>query len=193
MSIAACHGYLAVPQEVLDRHQTDAWSLRRIEQATGVRRETASAYLKTAGVAVCLPGWGRRASAKPAIGVTTDSGLPKPANEYQVTTDSGEPPGSPGPPNRPKPSPSFCEAYRELIAQELSKGRNAMAIWQDLVSYHGFRAGYQTVKRFVRKLRGSEREPVGIVHTAPGEEFNEPLGGLSISGEVTSRVTIFSF
>ena len=28
------------------------WSLRRIEAATGVRRETASAYLKAAGVAV---------------------------------------------------------------------------------------------------------------------------------------------
>src|SRR5438094_7738116 len=28
------------------------WTLRRIEQATGVRRETAGAYLKAAGVAV---------------------------------------------------------------------------------------------------------------------------------------------
>ena len=28
-----------------------------------------------------------------------------------------------------------------------------MAIWQDLVSDHGFAGGYQTVKRFVRKLR----------------------------------------
>jgi hypothetical protein len=37
------------------------WSLRRIEEATGVRRETASGYLKAAGVVVCLPGWGRRA------------------------------------------------------------------------------------------------------------------------------------
>src|SRR2546426_8250472 len=49
------------------------WPLRRIEQATGVRRETASAYLKSAGVVVCLPGWGRRAPAKPAIRVTPDS------------------------------------------------------------------------------------------------------------------------
>src|SRR5204863_9094172 len=47
------------------------WSLRHIEEATGVRRETASVYLKAAGVAVCLPGWGRRAPAKPAI-VTPD-------------------------------------------------------------------------------------------------------------------------
>jgi hypothetical protein len=50
------------------------WSLRRIEEAIGVRKETASAYLKTAGAAVRLPGWERRASAKPAIEVTTDSG-----------------------------------------------------------------------------------------------------------------------
>jgi hypothetical protein len=28
------------------------WPLRRIEQATGVRRETAGAYLKAAGIAV---------------------------------------------------------------------------------------------------------------------------------------------
>jgi CxxC motif-containing protein (DUF1111 family) len=35
------------------------WSLRRIQQATHVRRETASAYLKAAGIAVRLPsGWG---------------------------------------------------------------------------------------------------------------------------------------
>jgi CxxC motif-containing protein (DUF1111 family) len=32
------------------------WSLRRIEQATSVRRETASAYLKAAGVSVRPPG-----------------------------------------------------------------------------------------------------------------------------------------
>ena len=30
------------------------WPLRRIEQATGVRRETAGAYLKAAGVTVRL-------------------------------------------------------------------------------------------------------------------------------------------
>ena len=39
------------------------WPLRRIEQVTGIRRETANAYLKSAGVVVCLPGWGRRAPA----------------------------------------------------------------------------------------------------------------------------------
>ena len=74
------------------------WSLRRIEQATGVRRETAGSYLKAAGISVRpARGWGR--TAKPAIEVTTDfwlgkrgnhePELSKPANE--VTTDSGLP------------------------------------------------------------------------------------------------------
>jgi hypothetical protein len=48
--------------------------LRRIEQETGVRRETASAYLKAAGVGVRPPGaWGRRAPSNPANEVTTGS------------------------------------------------------------------------------------------------------------------------
>src|ERR1700687_1074567 len=55
------------------------WSLRRIQQATRIRRETASAYLKAAGIAVRPPsGWGRRAP-KPAKQVITDSGAEKPA------------------------------------------------------------------------------------------------------------------
>jgi hypothetical protein len=42
------------------------WTLRRIEQATGVRRETASAYLKAAGLAVRRPGrWGHPAQNRP--------------------------------------------------------------------------------------------------------------------------------
>ena len=55
------------------------WSLRRIQQATRIRRETASGYLKAAGIAVRPPGgWGRRGP-KPANEVITDSGPEKPA------------------------------------------------------------------------------------------------------------------
>src|SRR5271165_1252701 len=55
------------------------WSLRRIQQATGIRRETAGGYLKAAGIAVRRPsGWGRSAP-KPANEVITDSGAARPA------------------------------------------------------------------------------------------------------------------
>ena len=55
------------------------WPLRKIQQDTRIRRETASQYLKAAGIAVRPPGgWGRRA-AKPANEVITDFGAEKPA------------------------------------------------------------------------------------------------------------------
>jgi hypothetical protein len=159
------------------------WPLRRIEQATGVRRETAGAYLKAAGIAVRPPGaWGRRAPAKPANEVTTDPGavLPTPdgftakaANE--VTADLCQQ-ISPPVGNQDR-SGSVCEPYRELIEQGLAGGRNAMAIWQDLISDHGFPGGYETVKRFVRKLRGSPLpQAVGIILTAAGEEAQVDYG-----------------
>jgi len=73
------------------------WTLRRIQQATGVRRETASVYLKAAGIAIRPPGgWGRRAVPKPAKGVITDFGVGKPASEVS-------PDAAPQPPTLPLP------------------------------------------------------------------------------------------
>src|SRR6202030_3675100 len=110
------------------------------------------------------PGWGRRAPAKPAIGVTPD--FVAPFSEKQGAGSAPSP-----------PSASVCEAYRELIQQSVALGRNGKAIWQDLVSDHGFAGGYEAVKRFVRKLRGPQRpEPAGIIRTAPGEEAQVDYG-----------------
>jgi transposase len=156
------------------------WSLRRIEEATGVRRETASGYLQAAGVTIRPPRrWGR--AAKPANGeeVSTDPDAAKPAKGEEVSTDSA-PPGSAAPASlRPGRSPttSACEPYRELIAGALTQRRNAMAIWQDLVDGHGFPAGYASVMRFVRQLRGARvPEAHAIIQTAPGEEGQVDYG-----------------
>jgi transposase len=158
------------------------WSLRRIQQETGVRRETASAYLKAAGIPVQPPG--RRAAAKAAIPVrpvTTDSEPAKPAISVDpVTTDSdaiGPSPPNPRSSSDPTPSASVCEPFRAAIELGLRQGRNAVGIWQDLVSQGGFPAGYQTVKRFVRKLRGVQTpEACAVIVTAMGEEAQVDYG-----------------
>jgi hypothetical protein len=49
------------------------WPLRRIEQATGIRRETASAYLKAAGIAIRAPRQRRPPAPNPASQVSTTS------------------------------------------------------------------------------------------------------------------------
>ena len=112
------------------------WSLRRIEAATGVRRETASGYLKAAGVPVRGRG-GRPRDWPPTpattLEVSTDPYLPDPATRAPVSLA----PAVLAPPGR-APRASTCEPYRDLIVDALGRGRNAMAIWQDLVDDHGF-------------------------------------------------------
>src|SRR6202140_4711466 len=99
-----------------------------------------------------------RACPKPAIEVSTESGHEDgPADENRLPASTS--------------SASACEPFREFIEAELAKGRNAMAIWQDLVDGHGFGEKYASVKRFVRKVRGSPTpEARVVIETAPGEE-----------------------
>jgi transposase len=189
------------------RHQILAlgrlgWTLSRIQQTTGVRRETISGYLKAAGIPVRGRGRPSESRAKPAISppvvstdsapakpaistasvstdsgggksaILTDAGEAKPATRAQVSTDAA-------PVQRPSraPSASACEPYRELIIEALRRGRNAMAIWQDLVDDHGFTARYASVRRFVVTLRGtSAPEARVVITTAPGEEGQVDYG-----------------
>ena len=52
-----------------------------------------------------------------------------------------------------------------------------MAIWQDLVDEYGFASSYQSVQRFVSKLRGTERpEARAMITTAPGQEAQLDYG-----------------
>jgi transposase len=75
------------------------------------------------------------------------------------------------------PSASACEPYRELIIEALRRGRNAMAVWQDLVDDHGFTARYASVRRFVLTLRGAAvPEARVVITTAPGEEAQVDYG-----------------
>jgi transposase len=155
------------------------WSLRRIEEATGVRRETIGRYLKAAGVEVRSPR-GRRLAApdsKAASQATADPG-PDSKAASRVTTDSSTETARPGEtsglergPARRTVQVSTCEPHREQIVAALENGRNVMSIWQDLVDDHGFSNSYESVKRFVRKHRGAtSREAHPTIQTDPGEE-----------------------
>jgi hypothetical protein len=92
----------------------------------------------------------------------------KPAISGEVSTDSPQPA-----PTR-APSASACEPYRELITEALGRGRNAVAIWQDLVDDHGFAARYASVRRFVVKLRGAA---AALESRLPATEARSLAGG----------------
>jgi hypothetical protein len=113
---------LAAMSNVLEPHKQQevlalgrlGWTLTRIARATGVHRVTVGEYRRAAGIPIRGPG-------RPG------EGPPKPAISEEVSTDSAA-----------TPSASACEPYRELIETALTRGRNAMAIWQDLIEDHRF-------------------------------------------------------
>jgi transposase len=170
------------------------WSLRKIQKATGVHRTTAADYLRAAGIALRPPGaWGKAAPAKSTNEVTPDSGSAEPPAEPSTDSPSAKPANGVTPdfgvglaaspvaaealPPVSNSSASACEPHREAIELGLSRGRNAKAIWQDLVDIHGFASGYQSVKRFVRQLRGTpSAEACAVIETAPGEECQVDYG-----------------
>ena len=119
-------------------------SFREIEQKLGVRRETVSKYAIEAGL------WPPPSKPATMVGVATgsaDIGVSKPSSP--VAPDSSAAP----PPHRLPISSSKCVPWQDWIAGEVRKGRNAVAIYQDLVELHGFSGRYNSVKRFVGRLR----------------------------------------
>ena len=118
------------------------WPLRRIQQETGIRRETAGAYLKAAGIAIRAPGgWGRRTPAKPANEVSTD-----PSANGAAELGQNRPIVSPDPAPIPLPgrcpTSSACEPYFDFIELSLSKGRSMRPSIRTVDS-HGFAGRWQ--------------------------------------------------
>ena len=75
---------------------------------------------------------------------------------------------------------SHCEAFRKLIRSKLDDGLHAQRIWQDLVDDHDFEHSYESVKRFVAKLKQADPKRVWRMKCEPGEEVQIDYGTMHI-------------
>jgi len=105
------------------------------------------------------------------------------ANSPAVATGSEGTPGQIPPPRPPaagKVPASFtasaCEPHRAWIEAQVDLGRNATALYQDLVEAHGFSYRYNSVKRFVAKLKARAPERFDVLEFLPGEEAQVDYG-----------------
>jgi transposase len=128
-------------------------SQREIARKTGVDRKTIRKY----------QGCAEHAEAKSSSPATGEGASP-----------AQNPP--PRPPTSAQWARSQCEAHREWIEAQVRLGRNAMAIYQELVDTRGFAARYNSVKRFCAKLRKREPEQFDRLEFAPGEEAQVDYG-----------------
>jgi transposase len=132
-------------------------SQREIERVTGVDRKTIRRYAREAN--------------SPGVATGSEPGklLGEPAEPAQIP-----PPRPPALP--PKKTPSACEEHRAWIEQQVELGRNAQAIYQDLVETGRFMHRYNSVKRFVRGLKTREPERFDVLESLPGEEAQVDFG-----------------
>ena len=139
------------------------WSRRRIARELGIDRETVGRYLLLAKPAISTTGVEGTGEAKPAISTTGAEG----AGEAKPAISTA------GKGNGRK---SQCEPLAEVIMAKVEVGLSAQRIYQDLVEESGFNDSYQSVKRFVRKLRSIQPERVWRLECQPGEELQLDFG-----------------
>jgi transposase len=139
-------------------------SQREIERRIGVSGKTIRRYISNSrGVAT---GSDQTPAPWPPV---------QEANSPGVATGSVQS-GPPRPPAIPKAAASACAAHRAFIEAQVGLGRNAMAIYQDLVEVHGFTHRYNSVKRFVRCLKARDPERFDVLEFPPGEECQVDFG-----------------
>jgi transposase len=71
---------------------------------------------------------------------------------------------------------SLCEAVAGVITAKFEGGLSAQRIYQDLQVELQFAGSYQSVKRFVRRLRQTDPARVWRIEVAPGEEVQVDFG-----------------
>src|SRR6201997_2961465 len=139
------------------------WSRRRIARELGIDRETVGRYLRLAKPAISTPGFEEADETKPAI---STPGLEEVSEAKPVISTAGNGVGR----------KSQCEPLAEVIIAKVELGLSAQRIYQDLVGENGFTDSYQSVKRFVRKVRTAQPERIWRLECQPGEELQLDFG-----------------
>lgn len=127
---------------------------REIARITGIDRKTVRSYQRR---------WLAERPTSPGVATGCEQHIPPPWPPAHTPVATAV-------------STSLCEPHREFIESQLRLKRNAVAIFQDLADQHAFAGQYNSVKRFVARLRLSEPEQFDRLSFLPGEEMQVDYG-----------------
>ena len=152
---------MATVQTILALHSR-GWSFRRIARELGVDRGAVRRHVRLT-----------EEKGSPTAKPTPDSDAGNRSNAAPASGSDAE-----TQPNLPAGSGplSKAEPFREIIEAKLEGGLSFQRIWQDLRTEHGFDGGYDSIKRFARRLKAATPLPFRRMECGPGEEAQVDFG-----------------
>ncbi len=168
-------------QSAIEQLAAQGWSRRRIAKHLQIDRKTVRRHLRAAAKSptISTPGSGPPDPSKSPIS-TPGSAEPDATADSSVTAPPAEPATGPALVTTALQAeagrPSLCDPHAQRIEAKCEVGLSAQRIYQDLVAEVGFIGSYQSVKRFVRRLRQSRPEAVQRIEVQPAEEAQVDFG-----------------
>jgi len=157
------------------------WSDRKIHNSIGLHRKTISRYRRE--WLLCQ----KKKKSSTADSQTFSSCENLPANSVQnappgqnkVPTEGVvhfEVPTDPESGDKKYPSKSKAACYHDEINHKLQNGQHAVSIYQDLVCEQQYNGSYDSIKRYVRKLKNKAPDLYARIETPAGDEAQVDFG-----------------
>lgn len=141
------------------------WGIRRIAREFRLSRNTVRGYLRNAGPVLME---NTTASAE-SVAVQTDPLSTAGATSPDPQIDPLSTAGAQG-------RMSLCVEHGQVILAKFEAGLTAQRIYQDLRAETPFKGSYESVKRYVAKLRQTDPVLVHRIEVQPGEELQVDFG-----------------
>lgn len=160
------------------------WSKRRIARELNIDRHTVRRYLREDAKSPAIPIPGDSASPAEAPEETpprpTAGDSRSETENHPLSTPGSAAPGrcglGDGAVQKSSGRPSKCDPHAEAIRVKLEQGLTAQRIYQDLAGEVQFQGSYQSVKRFVQRMKAESPVPIQRMEVQPGEEVQVDFG-----------------
>lgn len=170
-----------VQQELLSILFSQNWSLRKINKALGIHRATIARYYQQ---------WSKQQQKNTAYQDTTNcsnsnhishslTAQTVPPEQNELPPDKVvhfQLPSDPSKATDLTTSKSKASDYHDVILKKLTAGQNGKSIYQDLVTDHEFSGSYDSIKRYIRKLKNNSPKLYARIEMPAGEEAQVDFG-----------------
>lgn len=152
-------------QEAIRTLAKQGWKIRRIAKELGISRNTVRQYVRAMEPASATDELVGAGLGSGAGSIQTDPSFDPRDGQIDPLSTAGK-----------TGRKSLCADHEAVLRAKVQTGLTAQRIFQDLQTEVGFTGSYQSVKRYVGKLRQSEPDLVCRLEVQPAEEMQVDFG-----------------